>query len=234
MEYYAHSANDEGNGVPGLLMDHLNVVARLSARSVEILEWSIMTNRNAPRKRLKPVPKIKQAKVDWRKALSKQTKAELIDALVALIKADRQIARRLAERFQIVLPPETWIVETRQAIADATTYDFHEMNSNFGYDDEAYETIQKNFEQLIKTGSIEPAMDLALELMKSGSKQVEMSDQGLMSDDIEDCLCAVIKALKSADLSAETKRTWAKNMQRADRVGFICDEELAALARVTS
>jgi hypothetical protein len=193
-----------------------------------------MTKRNTPRKRLKPVPKTAQPKVDWCKALSKQTKAALIDELVALIEADHQIACRLAERFQIGLPPDAMIQQTRQAIADATTYEFHEMNSNFGYDDEAYETIQKNFEQLIKTGSVESAMDLALELMKSGSKQVEMSDQGLMSDDIEDCLCAVIKALKSADLSAETKKTWAKNMQRADRVGFICDEELAALARVTS
>ena len=30
--YFAHSENNEGNGVPDLLMDHLNVVARLSKR----------------------------------------------------------------------------------------------------------------------------------------------------------------------------------------------------------
>ena len=41
-------------------------------------------------------------------------------------------------------------------------------------------------------------MELALSLMKSGSEQVEMSDEGLMTADIEDCLRVVIKAVKSS------------------------------------
>ena len=32
MEYYAHSENDKCNGVSDPLLDHLNVVARLSKR----------------------------------------------------------------------------------------------------------------------------------------------------------------------------------------------------------
>lgn len=69
---------------------------------------------------------------------------------------------------------------------------------------------------------------MALELVKSGSEQVERRDAGLMTDDIEDCLRVVIKAVKSSMLPAETKRAWAEKMRRADRVGFICDQELKA------
>ena len=39
-------------------------------------------------------------------------------------------------------------------------------------------------------------MELSLELMKQGSYQVEMSDEGLMTEDIEDCLNVVLKALE--------------------------------------
>ena len=191
-----------------------------------------MAKRTIPKKKPKPIPRTQQPKIDWRKALSKQTKAALIDELMELIEDDHRIARRLAQRFQIGLSSETLIHETRQAIADATEYDHRQMNHNFDYDYKAYQTVQDNLAKLIKAGRLDSAMDLALELMKSGSGQVEMSDEGLMTDDIEDCLRVVIKALKSEDLPAETQREWAKNMQCADRVDFICDEELQALAKV--
>jgi len=193
-----------------------------------------MAKRTSPKKRLKAVPKIKQPTVDWHKALSKHTKAVLIDELVALIKGDRRIARRLAERFQIGLPLDALVLETRQAIDDATTYDFHKMNSNFEYDYEAYQTVEANFKKLIKDGQLESALELALELMKSGSEQVEMSDEGDMTEDIEDCLRVVIKASKSSGLSVETQRTWAQKMQNTSRVDFICNEELEALVKVKS
>ncbi len=191
-----------------------------------------MAKRTIPKKKLKPVPRVQQPKVDWRTALSKQTKAALIDELVKLIENDRGLARRLAQRFQIESPPETLIQDTRQAIAEATEHDHRQMNYDFDYDYAAYQTVEKNFGKMIKAGLLESAMELALELMKSGSEQVEMSDEGLMTGDIEDCVRVVIAAMKSADLPAETQRTWAKNMQRADRVDFICDEELQALAKV--
>lgn len=191
-----------------------------------------MAKRTIPKKKLKPVPRVQQPKVDWRTALSKQTKAALIDELVELIEDDSRLARRLALRFHVESPPGALVQETRQAIAEATAYDEREMNYNFDYDYAAYQTVEKNFGKMIKAGLLESAMELALELMKSGSEQVEMSDEGLMTGDIEDCLRVVIAAMKSADLPAETQRTWAKNMQRADRIDCICDEELQALAKV--
>jgi hypothetical protein len=41
-----------------------------------------------------------------------------------------------------------------------------------------------------------------MELMKHGSHQVEMSDEGLMTEDIEGCLNVVLEALKTCALPA--------------------------------
>lgn len=188
-----------------------------------------MSKQKTHKKKHKKVPRKKQPKIDWRKTLSKQTKSTLVDTLVELIEDDQRLARQLALQFEVETPPEALIEDTRQAIAEATDYDPRDMNHNFDYDYAAYETVQRNFNQLIRAGQFEVAMSLSLELMKSGSEQVEMSDEGLMTDDIEDCLRVVIKGLKKTDIRQETIKVWAKRMLKADRVGFICDEELKAL-----
>ena len=66
-----------------------------------------------------------------------------------------------------------------------------------------------------------------LKLMKDGSYQVECSDEGLMTDDIRQCLKPVIQAVKAAGGIEAAK--WAGAMRNADRVRFICDKELAEL-----
>jgi len=65
--------------------------------------------------------------------------------------------------------------------------------------------------------------------MKEGSYQVEMSDEGLMTQDIEDCLDVVLKALEKCDLPAEEVIAWCTAMLDNDRVGFIAREPLQAL-----
>jgi hypothetical protein len=72
-------------------------------------------------------------------------------------------------------------------------------------------------------------MELSLELMRQGSYQVEMSDEGLMTQDIEECLSVVVKALKKGDLPANNVIAWCAEMSKKDRVGFIYDQELKAL-----
>ena len=58
---------------------------------------------------------------------------------------------------------------------------------------------------------------------------MEMSDEGLMTDDIEECLMVVIKALGKCDLSAGAVLAWCSTMLDADRVKFICDGQLESL-----
>ncbi len=58
-----------------------------------------------------------------------------------------------------------------------------------------------------------------------------MSDEGLMSDDIEECLQFVINALKKCNLPTDELIAWCTAMLRKDRVGFICDTELQNLRK---
>ena len=67
--------------------------------------------------------------------------------------------------------------------------------------------------------------------MKQGSYQVEMSDEGLMAQDIEDCLSVVLKALEKCDLHANEVIAWCSAMLDNDRVGFIAREPLASLRK---
>lgn len=179
----------------------------------------------------KAIPLLKRTDpTPWlRKALAHRTKDELIDVLVEMAKDDRAVLRRLSTHFELQPPLEELLAETRQAIADATVFDERDINRNFSYDGEAYSHVQRNLQRLIEFGQLRPAMELSLELMQHGSYQVEVSDEGLMTDDIADCLRVVLKAIRKCDLPAAEVTTWCAKMLKGDRVGFICDQELRKL-----
>ena len=161
--------------------------------------------------------------------LAKRRKDELIDVLVELARDDRTVLRQLDARFELEAPPEELVAATRQAIADATDFDERDINRNFSYDYAAYEAAKRHLSRLVGLGQLRLAMELSLELMDQGSYQVEMSDEGLMTDDIEECLKVVIQALRRCDLPASELIAWCRDMLEKDRVGFICEEQLQAL-----
>ena len=164
-----------------------------------------------------------------RKALGKATKGELVDILVELARDDRDLFRQLGARFKLEVPAEELAAATRLAIADATDFDEREINRNFSYDYAAYDEVQRNLSRLVAVGQLPLAMELSLELMKQGSYQVEMSDEGMMTADIEECLAVVVKALKKSALPPADVIAWCDRMLKADRVGFIYREELQTL-----
>lgn len=185
-----------------------------------------------PKRSSKKPPKARQqsAAADaLRKALAKQTKSELVEVIMKFALADRSAMRGLELRFGVEPPAKELLAAARQAIADATDFDEREMNYNFDYDYEAYEAVKRDFGRLIGLGCLHEAMELSLELMSKASYQVEMSDEGLMTDDVEDCLQVVIDAVQRVELPASEVVAWCEAMTRKDRVGFICDEELKAL-----
>ena len=116
------------------------------------------------------------------------------------------------------------------AISEATDTEDHDFPfPDHKADYEAYDRAAKGFRTLIANGDLENAKTLALDLMKRGSYQVEISDEGLMSDNIQEALLPVIKALKKArDPDAPA---WSKAMLAASRVDWICDTELKAMAK---
>lgn len=182
-------------------------------------------------KRKIPVPRRAQSvsPAELRGALTRRKKAELVDLLLELAQGDKRILRQLTSRFDVATTPEDLVAATRQAIAEATDFDKREINRNFDYDYGAYEAVKRNLSRLVGSGQLRPAMELSLELMKQGSYQVEMSDEGLMSEDIEDCLSVVLRALTKCELPAADVRDWCSAMLDGDRVGFISQEPLQSL-----
>ncbi len=164
-----------------------------------------------------------------RKALNARSKADLVSVLLELAQEDRGVLRQLTARFEVAAAPKELVAATRQAIADATDFDEREINSNFDYDYEAYNEVKRNLARLIASGNLRESMKLSLELMKQASRQVEMSDEGMMTDDIEDCLSVVLKELKKCDLPANDVIAWCSAMLANDRVGFIAREPLQSL-----
>ena len=162
-------------------------------------------------------------------ALAKRTKGELVGFLAELATEDRGVLRQLDARFGLEATPEDLAAATRQAIADATDYDERDINYNFDYDYAAYEAVKRNLTRLVDREQLRLAMELSLELMDQGSEQVEMSDEGLMTRDIEECLAVVAQALKKRDLPASEMVAWCAEMVKHDRVGFIFEQELRAI-----
>jgi hypothetical protein len=182
-----------------------------------------------PKRRPKKIIKTVDVAKRLHKALAKRTKNELVDVLVELARDDRNILRQLDARFELEAPPQELAAVTRQAIADATDFDERDSNRNFDYDYAAYEAVKRHLSRLVGLGELRLAMELSLELMAQGSYQVESSDEGLMTDDIEECLKVVIQALRNCDLPASESIAWCRDMLQKDRVGFICENELKLL-----
>ena len=62
--------------------------------------------------------------------------------------------------------------------------------------------------------------------MEKGSYQIECSDEGLMQEEIENCLRPVISAVAASSGDSD----WAWDMLRCDGTGCICRQELTELA----
>ncbi len=154
-------------------------------------------------------------------ALRKLKKDELIEQFVMLAKHHDDVHRELESTLKIEKPVGLLLSDTSDAIERATNFDERMLNYNFSVDWQAYEEVETGLRKLVQTGHLDEAKLLALELMKQGSYQVECSDEGLMSDDIESCLTHVIKAMKK--VGGDDAQQWATQMIAADRVGFICN-----------
>lgn len=183
------------------------------------------------KRRPKKLTKTIDVAARLRKTLAKYSKGELIDVIVDLAKEDHAVLRWLDAQLELEAPPRELVVATRHAITAATDFDDRDINRNFDYDDEAYDEVKRNLTRLVGLGQLRPAMELCLELMDQGSRQVEMSDEGLMTEDLEACFGVVVKALKQCDLPIDKKIGWCDEMVQRDRVGFIYDKELQALRK---
>lgn len=115
-----------------------------------------------------------------RRALARRRKADLIACLVELARNDADLRHRIADHLDFDLPQETVAEDNVEFIQRATWFDPRQINHNFAYDHDAYEQVRRNFVSMVASQRLDEAMDQAELLMKLGSEQVEMSDEGLM------------------------------------------------------
>jgi hypothetical protein len=141
----------------------------------------------------------------------------------------RATQRELESRFGVEGPDQELVAQTRQAIADATDFDERDINHNFDYDYGAYQTVERNFRRMVKAGQLEQAMELAMELMRRGSYQVEMSDEGMMTEDVEGCLRVVLRGVQESELPPARVAAWCDALRKSDRAGCILTKEINAL-----
>jgi hypothetical protein len=161
-----------------------------------------------------------------RAALKKLKKVDLVEIALRVVQQRKASEWTLEQKVGLDKPVDLLVHDIGAAIDIATKVDEQRLNYNFEYDWRAYEAIQRGLSQLIQKEKIEEAKALALKLMQKGSFQIECSDEGLMQEEIENCLRLVISA--AADSSGGGG--WAREMLRCDGTGCICQRELAELA----
>ncbi|MES2569111.1 MAG: hypothetical protein V4710_03535, partial [Verrucomicrobiota bacterium] len=123
--------------------------------------------------------------------VQKMSKKDLVDLVCRLATDNPAIADGLLIEAADGLGKEDLIPAIRAAIKSATYVPGDLINCSFSWDDAAYDRIEKGLEKLMSLGRTEEAMQLAVEVMKSGSAQIELSDVGDMLNDVVRCICVV-------------------------------------------
>ncbi len=160
-----------------------------------------------------------------RAALKKLKKANLVDVVLRIAQQDKACQWLLEHEVGLDKPVNLLVHDIEVSIEVATRVDEARINYNFAFDRHAYEAVRRGLSQLVQKQKIEEVKALALKLMRKGSYQIECSDEGLMQEDIENCLRPVISAVAAASGDSG----WAREMLRCDRTGCICRQELTEL-----
>jgi hypothetical protein len=164
-----------------------------------------------------------------RKALKRTKKAELVDIILRVAQAEKANEWVLENEIRLDKPVDLLVHDIASAVDIATKVDKRRLNYNFDYDWRAYAAVRRGLSELIQKDAIEEAKNLALKLINKGSYQMECSDEGLMQEEIEDCLRPVIDAVANLPGSRE----WASEMLKYDRMGCLCEQELRKMAGPT-
>ena len=144
--------------------------------------------------------------------LNRTKKAEIVGLIMQLADKTPDVAAWFEMQLNISKSKGDQIFDIERDIEIASFVPKHLINHNLPVDFEAYGRIEHGLQNLIEAGHLAFAMELAEKHMRTGSNQVEMSDEGLMVDAIVDCLCVVARAAKSAKITDEQRSRWMSAM----------------------
>ena len=167
-----------------------------------------------------------QRKTLIERTLRKRRKDDLVDILSKLCVNNIKASWMVELALDLRKPVDLIHHDLRQAIELATKVDERRIDYNFPVDWVAYEEVKRLMEMLVSLGALDEAREISVHFMEKASYQVECSDEGLMTEEIEECLQPVLLAVENCDPSV--RASWAFRMRVADRVGFICEEKLSS------
>jgi uncharacterized Zn finger protein len=143
--------------------------------------------------------------------LQGKTKSQLIALIHDLAGQYPEMARELGDRKQVISGnTEALVKRLRQEIHDlGEEPGWRNHWNNEGYTPN-YAKIRQKLETLLKAGHTDEVLTLGRELVTTGIRQVEESDdEGETEREIADCMPVVVEALDRSAMDAADKLTWA-------------------------
>ena len=143
--------------------------------------------------------------------LKGKTKAQLIDLIHELAGQHPEIARELTDRKQL-LSGDAKALVTRlckeiSVLGSEPGWQNHWNSEGYTPD---YSGIRINLENLLNAGHADEVLTLGLDLVTSGVRQVEESDdEGETEREIADCMPVIVAALDRSSLDTADRLTWA-------------------------
>jgi uncharacterized Zn finger protein len=143
--------------------------------------------------------------------LKGKTKAQLIDLIHDLAGHYPEMARELCDRKQVISGNiEPLVRRLRKEIRDlGDEPGWQNYWNSEGYTPD-YSGIRQKLETLLKAGHNDEVLTLGRELVTTGIRQVEESDdEGETEREIADCMPVIVAALDRSSLDTADKLTWA-------------------------
>ena len=153
--------------------------------------------------------------------LKDRTKAQLIDLICDLAKRHPKMAEDLIDRKQIISGnTKALVMRLRNQIHDIGEEDgWQNYWTGEGYTPD-YSGIRKKLEALVEAGHADDVLTLGRELLTTGIRQVEESnDEGETAMEIADCIPVIIEALDRSSLDDVGKLSWALDAVLEDPFG---------------
>ncbi len=161
-----------------------------------------------------------------RTALKQLNTTDLVELTLRVAQESKPCEWMLEQELLLDKPISLLVHDIEVAIDMATKVDERRLNDDFEYDWRAYEAVRRGLSQLVEKDGIEEAKALAVQLIEKGSYQIDCSDEGLMQDQIENCLRLVIAAVAGTSGGRE----WGWKCCDTTAPDFFARQELIELA----
>jgi uncharacterized Zn finger protein len=154
----------------------------------------------------------------WLKFLEQQEKLQLLTLLKDLARRYPEVQQFLQDRHDLSMGAVPKLVKAvRAEIAALSEEPGWSDHWNHARSIPDYSRVRERLEALLAQGHTEAVVDVGAELLKAGTRQVEMSDdEGETAEEIASCLDIVFRALSHSSRSPAEQMRWAVEADLSD------------------